>query len=56
MKKGNKALALFLAAVMLATSIAWDFGEVKAEETAGSSAIAETEDDVTINFDNIVGY
>ncbi len=54
MKKGNKVLALFLAAVMLATSIAWDFSEVKAEETAETtSAITTTDDGVSIDFDNI---
>lgn len=54
MKKGNKVLALFLAAVMLATSIAWDFGEVKAETTEEITSQIETkEDGVSINFDNI---
>lgn len=33
MKKGNRVLAMFLAAVMLVTSIAWDFGNVEATET-----------------------
>lgn len=54
MKKGNKVLALFLAAVMLATSIAWDLSEVKAEETTETtSAITTTDDGVSIDFDNI---
>lgn len=45
MKKGNKVLALFLAAVMLATSIAWDFGGANVAEAAdvdaGSQAYLE---------------
>ncbi len=54
MKKGNKVLALFLAAVMLATSIAWDFSEVKAEATEEiTSQIVAKEDGVSIDFDNI---
>ena len=54
MKKGNKVLALFLAAVMLTTSVTWDFGKVKAEETTETtSAIKTTDDGVSIDFDNI---
>ena len=40
MKKGNKVLALFLAAVMLVTSIAWDFGDVSEAEAAGTESTA----------------
>lgn len=54
MKKGNRMLAMFLAATMLVTSIAWDFGKVEATETTETeSAITETTDGVTIDFDNI---
>ena len=57
MKKGNRVLAMFLAAVMLVTSIAWDFSsarEVEAAETqengiqGGHSGLIEFDDvDVT---------
>mgnify|MGYP003434150204 FL=1 len=54
MKKGKNVLALFLAAIMLVTSISWDFGEVKAETTGETTnAITKTEDSVSINFDNV---
>jgi len=57
MKKGNRVLAMFLAATMLVTSIAWDFSDasvVEAEETTKStSAITQTDDSLSIDFDNI---
>lgn len=53
MKKGNRVLTMFLAAVMLFTSIAWDFGDAAVAEAETTSAITETEDSVSIDFDNI---
>lgn len=51
MKKGNKVLALFLAAVMLATSIAWDFGEAKVAEAAETDAGSQAS--VKYDFESI---
>lgn len=54
MKKGNKVLALFLAAVMLVTSIAWDFSDAsvaEAEET--ESATEEGGHSGLIEFDDV---
>ena len=53
MKKGNKVLAMFLAAVMLVTSIAWDFGDAAVAEAETTSAITKTDDSLSIDFDNI---
>ena len=53
MKKGNKALAMFLAAVMLVSSIAWDFGDAAVAEAETTSAITKTDDSLSIDFDNI---
>ena len=53
MKKGNRVLAMFLAAVMLVTSIAWDFGDAAVAEAETTSAITKTDDSLSIDFDNI---
>lgn len=57
MKKGNRVLALFLAAAMVLISIAWDFSDAQivdaAETTESTSAITQTDDGVSIDFDNI---
>ena len=53
MKKGKKVLAMFLAAVMLVTSVAWDFGDAAVVEAETTSAITKTDDSLSINFDNI---
>ena len=55
MKKGNKLLAVFLAAAMLFTGIAWDFGDTSvAEASETASAITAEEDSLDISFDNIL--
>lgn len=53
MKKGNRVLAMFLAAVLLVTSIVWDFGDAAVAEAETTSAITKTDDSLSIDFDNI---